>query len=91
MFYMFSVGLTPCHSAAAQGAPGYTERPPRPKGVKERRPDTNFTSERKPTQSLPAAMACWAAHKMNSQNFSYLHKEPFKPIHVFRGHVRSVQ
>ena len=40
-------GLTPCHSAAAQSAPGYTERPPRPKGVKRRRPTHDFTSEAK--------------------------------------------
>src|SRR5690606_9701516 len=38
-------GLTPCHSAAAQGVPVYNERPPRPEGVKRRRPSNNFNSE----------------------------------------------
>ncbi len=42
---MVAVRTTPCHSAAAQGAPGYTERPPRPKGVIERRPDNKLASK----------------------------------------------
>ena len=57
----YPVRLTTCHSAAAQGASGYTERPPRPKIVNSGGRTTTSSARRTPTRSLPAAMACSAA------------------------------